>query len=89
MGNGQTWWSFYGNRSRSDGDGRPIAFTLSHVTRGTVRNFRIESQPFWCNTVADSTDVTYDGMFCNATNQDPLYSGQKFVMTVLYCENPR
>ncbi|THH00268.1 hypothetical protein EW026_g2237 [Hermanssonia centrifuga] len=79
IGNGQTWWSFYGNRSRSDGDGRPIAFTLSNVTRGTVKNFRIESQPFWCNTVADSSDVVYDGMYCNATNQDPLYAGQNVV----------
>ncbi|KAI0342372.1 pectin lyase-like protein [Trametopsis cervina] len=79
MGNGQTWWSFYGNRSRSDGDGRPIALTLSHVTRGTIKNFRIESQPFWCNTVADSTDVVYDGMYCNATNEDPLYVGQNVV----------
>ncbi|THH29809.1 hypothetical protein EUX98_g4363 [Antrodiella citrinella] len=58
-GNGQTWWSFYGNRSRSDGDGRPIALTLFNVTRGT------------------SADVVYDGMYCNATNQDPLYVGQK------------
>lgn len=76
-GNGQTWWSYYGNKSRSDGDGRPIALTLSNVTRGTVKNFRIEAQPFWCNTVADSKDVVYDGMYCNATNQDPLYAGQK------------
>ncbi|KAH8101698.1 pectin lyase-like protein [Cristinia sonorae] len=78
-GNGQTWWSYYGNRSRSDGDGRPIALTLSHVNRGTVRNFRVESQPFWCNTVADSKNVVYDGMYCNATNQDPLYAGQNIV----------
>ncbi|KAI0701937.1 pectin lyase fold/virulence factor [Cytidiella melzeri] len=78
-GNGQTWWSFYGNRSRSDGDGRPIAFTLSNVTRGTVRDFRIEAQPFWCNTVADSRDVVYDGMYCNATNTDPVYAGQNVV----------
>ncbi|KAI0795696.1 pectin lyase fold/virulence factor [Abortiporus biennis] len=78
-GNGQTWWSFYGNRSRSDGDGRPIAFTLSNVTDGTVRDFRIESQPFWCNTVADSKNVIYDGMYCNATNQDGTYAGQNIV----------
>ncbi|KAI0074347.1 pectin lyase-like protein [Panus rudis PR-1116 ss-1] len=78
-GNGQTWWSFYGNRSRSDGDGRPIAFTLVNVTRGVVRDFRIESQPFWCNTVAMSRDVVYDGMYCNATNTDPLYKGQNIV----------
>lgn len=76
-GNGQTWWSFYGNGSRSDGDGRPIALTLWKVTRGSVKNFRIESQPFWCNAVADSSEVVYDGMSCNATNQDPLYAGQK------------
>lgn len=77
QGNGQKWWSFYGNGTREDGDGRPVALTLSNVTRGTVANFRIESQPFWCNAVADSKDVVYDGMYCNATNQDPLYAGQK------------
>ncbi|KAI0668045.1 pectin lyase-like protein [Trametes maxima] len=78
-GNGQTWWSYYGNRTRQDGDGRPISLTLSNVTRGVVRDFRIEAQPFWCNTVADSRDVVYDGMYCNATNQDPLYAGQNVV----------
>ncbi|KAL7278358.1 hypothetical protein ACG7TL_008334 [Trametes sanguinea] len=78
-GNGQTWWSFYGNRSRSDGDGRPVSLTLSNVTRGVIKDFRIEAQPFWCNAVADSKDVVYDGMYCNATNQDPLYVGQNVV----------
>ena len=78
-GNGQTWWSFYGNRSRSDGDGRPVSLTLSNVTRGVIKDFRIEAQPFWCNAIADSKGVVYDGMYCNATNQDPLYAGQKYV----------
>ncbi|KAI9060705.1 glycoside hydrolase family 28 protein [Trametes sanguinea] len=78
-GNGQTWWSFYGNRSRSDGDGRPVSLTLSNVTRGVIKDFRIEAQPFWCNAVADSKNVVYDGMYCNATNQDPLYVGQNVV----------
>ena len=77
QGNGQVWWNYYTNRTREDGDGRPIAFTLSNVTRGTVRNFRIENQPFWCNTVADSRDVIYDGMLCNATNTNPAFAGQK------------
>ncbi|KAI0826183.1 pectin lyase fold/virulence factor [Irpex lacteus] len=79
QGNGQKWWTYFSNRTREDGDGRPIAFTLSHVTRGTVRNFRIENQPFWCNTVADSKDVIYDGMLCNATNTDPAFAGQNVV----------
>ncbi|KAI0656169.1 pectin lyase-like protein [Cubamyces menziesii] len=78
-GNGQTWWSFYGNRSRSDGDGRPVSLTLSNVTRGVIKDFRIEAQPFWCNAIADSKEVVYDGMYCNATNQDPLYAGQNVV----------
>ncbi|OBZ76809.1 putative galacturan 1,4-alpha-galacturonidase A [Grifola frondosa] len=79
IGNGQLWWSWYGNATRLDGDGRPVALTLSKVTRGTVSNFRIEAQPFWCNAVADSKDVVYDGMYCNATNADPLYFGQNIV----------
>ncbi|KZT28284.1 glycoside hydrolase family 28 protein [Neolentinus lepideus HHB14362 ss-1] len=79
QGNGQTWWTYYANRTREDGDGRPIAFTLSHVSRGLVKDFRIEAQPFWCNTVADSEDVVYDGMYCNATNTDPAYFGQNVV----------
>lgn len=76
-GNGQAWWSFFANRTRADGDGRPVALTLSNVTRGTVRDFRVEGQPFWCNAVADSREVVYDGMHCNATNADPVWAGQK------------
>ncbi|KDQ56690.1 glycoside hydrolase family 28 protein [Jaapia argillacea MUCL 33604] len=80
-GNGQPWWSYYatGAQPRLDGDGRPIAFTLSHVQRGVVNNFHIDSPPFWCNTVADSVDVVYDGMVCNATNTDTTYAGQNIV----------
>ncbi|RPD53866.1 pectin lyase-like protein [Lentinus tigrinus ALCF2SS1-7] len=78
-GNGQPWWSHFHTVTREDGDGRPIAFTLKNVTRALVKDFRIESQPFWCNTVADSSEVVYDGMYCNATNQDPLYAGKNAV----------
>ncbi|EIN14755.1 hypothetical protein PUNSTDRAFT_154787 [Punctularia strigosozonata HHB-11173 SS5] len=78
-GNGQPWWSYYANRTREDGDGRPIALTLSNVTRGVVKDFRIEAQPFWCNTVAQSTQVVYDGMYCNATNTDPAWVGKNIV----------
>ena len=79
MGNGQTWWSYYSanNITRLDGDGRPVALTLSNVTNGVVRNFRIEQQPFWCNAVADSSDVVYDGMVCVAENADERWFGQK------------
>ena len=76
-GNGQSWWTYFATRTREDGEGRPVAFTLKNVTRGVVRDFRIEAQPFWCNAVADSSEVVYDGMLCNATNQDPAYVGQK------------
>ena len=81
-GNGQPWWSHFQTVTREDGDGRPIAFTLKNVTRALVKDFRIESQPFWCNAVTDSSEVVYDGMYCNATNQDPLYAGQKCVSLV-------
>lgn len=77
IGNGQRWWSWYGNGTRLDGDGRPVALTLSNVTRGTVRGFVVDAPPFWCNAVADSRDVLYDGMHCNATNADTTYFGQK------------
>ncbi|EMD36110.1 glycoside hydrolase family 28 protein [Gelatoporia subvermispora B] len=80
-GHGQTWWSYYSDNDipREDGDGRPVSLTLFNVTRGTIRNFRIEAQPFWCNAVAESIDVLYDGMLCNATNTDPTYAGQNIV----------
>ena len=77
IGNGQYWWSWYGNGTRIDGDGRPVALTVWRALRGTIANFRIEGQPFWCNAVAESQDVVYDGMYCNATNADPLYYNQK------------
>ena len=77
VGNGQHWWSWYGNATRLDGDGRPVSLTLSHVARGTVRNFRVDGPPFWCNAVADSSDVLYEGMTCVAENADETYFGQK------------
>jgi len=73
-GNGQAWWTYYANRTRADGDGRPVALTVWKAKRAVIRNFRIESPPFWANAVAESTDVTYDGMFVNATNTDPRLS---------------
>ncbi|KAK7062812.1 hypothetical protein VNI00_000305 [Paramarasmius palmivorus] len=71
-GNGQTWWSYFANRTRQDGDGRPISLTLNNVTNGKIQDVRVQAPPFWCNTVSHSRNVTYDGMLCNATNQDPL-----------------
>ncbi|KAI0672245.1 pectin lyase-like protein [Trametes maxima] len=79
VGNGQRWWSWYGNGTHLDGDGRPVALSLSHVARATVRDFRVEAPPFWCNAVADARDVLYDGMRCNATNADETYFGQNIV----------
>ncbi|KAH9934179.1 pectin lyase fold/virulence factor [Fomitopsis serialis] len=79
IGNGQYWWNWYGTSSRLGGDGRPIAFTLWRVLLGVIKDFRIEGQPFWCNTVAESKDVVYDGMYCNATNTNPEYYGYNVV----------
>ncbi|KAF9813404.1 hypothetical protein IEO21_05638 [Rhodonia placenta] len=73
IGNGQYWWNWYGTASRLDGDGRPVALTLYRASQGTIANFRIEGQPFWCNAIAESHDVMYDGMYCNATNTNPEY----------------
>ncbi|KAI0315859.1 pectin lyase-like protein [Amylostereum chailletii] len=78
-GNGQTWWNFYSNRTREDGDGRPISLTLSNVTQGNILNFHIIAPPFWCNIVADSEDVIYRGMLCNATNSNPEFFGTNLV----------
>ncbi|KAI9056457.1 glycoside hydrolase family 28 protein [Trametes sanguinea] len=79
VGNGQHWWSWYGNATRLDGDGRPVALSLVNVTRGTVKAFTMDSPPFWCNAVADSRDVVYDGMRCVAQNADETYFGQNIV----------
>ncbi|KAF7970045.1 hypothetical protein HWV62_25276, partial [Athelia sp. TMB] len=62
-----------------DGDGRPISLTLSNVTRGVIQDFRIVSPPFWSNTVSDSLDVVYDGMYVNATNTNTTSAGQNIV----------
>ncbi|KAL0946285.1 hypothetical protein HGRIS_012535 [Hohenbuehelia grisea] len=78
-GNGQPWWSFFATRTRADGDGRPISFTIWRATTALIKNFRITSPPFWCNTVAESRGVVYDGMYCNATNTDPQFAGQNVV----------
>ncbi|KAH7096844.1 pectin lyase-like protein [Auriculariales sp. MPI-PUGE-AT-0066] len=78
-GQGQTWWEYYQSHAKADGDGRPISLTLHEAKNAVVRNFRIESPPFWCNTVAQSSDVVYDGMYCNATNANPIYTGKNIV----------
>jgi len=79
QGNGQAWWSYFATRTREDGDGRPISLTVGNATGGTIRNFRIESPPFWSSAVAQSTNIVMDGMYINATNEDPLYVGQNIV----------
>ena len=84
-GNGQTWWNYFTNVTREDGDGRPLALTLYQVTNGTVKDFQIQAQPFWCNTVAESDNVVYDGMKCNATNGNPEFFGQKCVSHTVPC----
>ncbi|KAJ7628775.1 pectin lyase fold/virulence factor [Roridomyces roridus] len=79
QGNGQPWWDFFTNQTREDGDGRPISLTVYRATRGTIRNFAIEAQPFWCNCVAESQSVVYDGMKCNASNANPAFAGTNIV----------
>ncbi|KIY49723.1 pectin lyase-like protein [Fistulina hepatica ATCC 64428] len=76
QGNGQPWWEYYENHTREDGDGRPISLTIYKSSNAAVNNFLIESPPFWCNAIAESHDVVYDGMNCNATNSNPAYYGQ-------------
>ncbi|TFK31837.1 pectin lyase fold/virulence factor [Crucibulum laeve] len=79
QGNGQTWWSYFATHTKADGDGRPISLTVFNATRATIKNFKILSPPFWSNTVAQSREIVYDGMFVNASNQDPLYVGKNVV----------
>lgn len=75
----KTWWSYFATHTRADGDGRPVSLTIFNATRATINNFRIESPPFWSSAVAESQDVVIDGMYINATNEDPLYVGKKYV----------
>lgn len=81
----QVWWDYYHNNNltKQDGDGRPVSLSLVQAHRGIVKGFRIDAQPFWCNAVSNSTDIVYDGMFCNATNINPALAGTKFVFSVL------
>ncbi|EJD40355.1 pectin lyase-like protein [Auricularia subglabra TFB-10046 SS5] len=78
-GNGQTWWDYFATRTRLDGDGRPISFTVFQAQDALIRNFKVQAPPFWCNTAAMSQRVVYDGMTCNATNTNPIYAGQNIV----------
>ena len=71
------WWDFFTTAPRADGDGRPISLTLFRAVRGVIRNFVIEAQPFWCNCIAESQSVVYDGMKCNASNTNATFFGQK------------
>ncbi|KAF9011995.1 pectin lyase-like protein [Cyathus striatus] len=76
-GNGQSWWSYFATRTRADGDGRPISLTVVNATRARINGFRIEQPPFWSSAIVESKDVVMDGMYINATNEDPLYIGKK------------
>lgn len=80
-GNGQAWWDLFTTPEfpREDGDGRPVSLTLYRVNGGSVLNFKINSPPFWCNAVAESKDVLYQGITCNATNVNPKFAGQNIV----------
>ena len=78
----QPWWEYFQNHTREDGDGRPLSLTLYETQNAVVRNFYIQSPPFWCNCVANSDGVVYDGMTCNATNSNPAYFGKKSVFHV-------
>ncbi|KAJ7321866.1 pectin lyase fold/virulence factor [Mycena albidolilacea] len=79
QGNGQPWWNFFTTTPRADGDGRPISLTLFQAVRGVIRNFAIQAPPFWCNCIAESQSVVYDGMLCNASNTDPAFAGRDIV----------
>jgi len=79
QGNGQIWWNFFSNRTREDGDGRPVSLSVVNATRGAVKGFLINEQPFWCNAVSMSSDILYDGMLCNATNTNPEFAGTNLV----------
>ncbi|KIY63463.1 glycoside hydrolase family 28 protein [Cylindrobasidium torrendii FP15055 ss-10] len=79
QGNGQPWWDYFRVHQKADGDGRPISLTLHQATNGTVKDFQIQSPPFWCNTVAESNDIQYDGMTCHAVNENPEWYGQNAV----------
>ncbi|KAJ7594398.1 pectin lyase fold/virulence factor [Mycena floridula] len=79
MGNGQPWWEHFTTVAKADGDGRPISLTIWNATRATIQDFHIQSPPFWCNAVADSTSVRYSGMLCNATNSNPAFFGTNIV----------
>ncbi|EJT99150.1 pectin lyase-like protein [Dacryopinax primogenitus] len=75
-GNGQPWWEYFTQHTKADGDGRPISLTVYQAQRATIKGFRIESPPFWSNCVAESQEITYDGMFVNATNTNSTFFGQ-------------
>ncbi|KAJ7847819.1 pectin lyase fold/virulence factor [Mycena olivaceomarginata] len=75
QGNGQPWWNFFTTTPRADGDGRPISLTLFQAVRGVIRNFAIQAPPFWCNCIAESQSVVYDGML----NTNPAFAGQNIV----------
>ncbi|KAJ7702382.1 pectin lyase fold/virulence factor [Mycena rosella] len=79
QGNGQAWWEYFTTHAKADGDGRPIALTLFRARHGIIRNFAINEQPFWCNCIAESQSVIYDGMLCNASNANPAFAGTKCV----------
>jgi hypothetical protein len=42
--------------------------------------FHFQSPPFWSNAIANSINVTYDGMIVNATNMNDTFIDRKYAL---------
>jgi len=71
------WWNFFSNLTKEDGDGRPVSLSIVQAQRALVKDFQIQEQPFWCTAVSNTSDVTMDGITCNATNTNPAFFNTK------------
>ncbi|KAK7468361.1 hypothetical protein VKT23_002877 [Stygiomarasmius scandens] len=68
-GNGQPWYS------RAAGvvnqPGRPMSLYVFNASDSLVKDFSVIQPQFWAVFVSQSSNITLDGVYVNATNHDP------------------
>lgn len=67
-GNGQVWYTWSAGGSNTFG--RPMPLHVYNSTNAVLRNISIRNQQFWAVLVEESSYITLDHFYANATNHD-------------------
>ena len=67
-GNGQIWYTWA--KGESNTFGRPMPLHVYNSTNAVLRNISVRNQQFWAVLVEESSHITLDHFYVNATNHD-------------------